>query len=297
MADYNDNAAVIIARAEPGLLIKIAKLVLKSEEHSFALTHQVDLLLRIRPCGFVDGTFFDEGYGHQPARSPSPAPPPGLPPAPPTGVTVDMDGLGGNQLSPSAISATEDKASRELKRLETGLLSWSPDRATVRDETEAAASEVALPYDRVSESVRGGPHGSVLDPQSSWSPARATARGETDGAVSAAVSEVALPYAGSVADQQRELKRLNKNYRARMARAAKKAASSEGMAAGVPAAPSTSKGAPRKRTTSKGAPRKRNMRRQCRRCREWVEADGDGSTCSCWDPAPDGDQPASRRRT
>jgi len=239
MAAFNDNAAVIIDRAESGLLIKIAKLVLKSDEHSLALVQQVDVLLRIRPGGFVDGTLLDEAYGHHLDRSPPPAPMPALPPAPPTtGATVDVDARGGSSISPSVALPTEPKMSQELKRLVTGLLS-RPELAPAQNETKAASSEVSL------------------------------------------------PDAGSVADQEKELRRLSKNHRSRQARAAKRAASSAGMAAGATAALSTSKAA---------APRKRNVHIQCRQCRQWVEADGDGATCSCWDPAPGGDPPARRRR-
>ena len=292
--------AEMIERLEPGLLNEIAGVVRLSAQHAAALRAHLRIIGSIRAAGFRDGTFLDDVYdGTYPNQGVLLAPPPPMPAppsvplrAPPAGVTAEVASPRSDTTDESSSMASTQRSGEvahvtSAARAKSKTKTKPKTKVTAKGFSQSEWSEESL-AEIQSNPVHLAAQAEELNRLSN-SPrsrqARATAREESKAAAAEGLCPSGADGAVDTAAQAKELKRLAKNFRARQARAAQRQAKSEGVAAGAP----TSSPSPKVTASTK-------RKRQCRQCRCWVAADGDGSTCSCWDPVPDSDPPATRSR-
>ena len=291
--------AEMIERLEPGLLDEIARVVQLSAQHAAALRAHLRIIGSIRSAGFRDGSFLDDVYdGTYPNQAalapppPMPAPPPVPLRAPPAGVTAEVASPRSDTTDESSSMASTQRSGEvahvtSAARAKSKTKTKPKTKVTAKGFSQSEWSEESL-AEIQSNPVHLAAQADELKRLSN-SPrsrqARAAAREESKAAAAEGLCPSGADGAVDTAAQAKELKRLSKNFRARQARAAQRQAKSEGVAAGA----ATSSPSPKVTASTK-------RKRQCRQCRCWVDADGDGSTCSCWDPLPDSDPPATRSR-
>ena len=291
--------AEMIERLEPGLLNEIAGVVQLSAQHAAAVRAHLRIIGSVRAAGFRTGTFLDDVYdGTYPNQGvlapppPMPAPPSVPLRAPPAGVTAEVASPRSDTTDETSSLASTQRSGEvahatSAARAKTKTKTKPKTQVTAKDLSQSEWSEESL-AEIQSNPVHLAAQADELrrlsnSPRSRQ--ARAAAREESKAAAAEGLCPSGPDGAVDTAAQAKELKRLAKNFRARQARAAQKQAKSEGVAAGA----ATSSPSPKVTASTK-------RKRQCRQCRCWVDADGDGSTCSCWDPLPDSDPPANRSR-
>ena len=289
----------MIERLEPGLLNEIAGVVQLSAQHAAAVRAHLRIIGSVRAAGFRTGTFLDDVYDGTYPNQAALAPPPPMPAppsvplrAPPAGVTAEVASPRSDTTDETSSLASTQRSGEvahatSAARAKTKTKTKPKTQVTAKDLSQSEWSEESL-AEIQSNPVHLAAQADELrrlsnSPRSRQ--ARAAAREESKAAAAEGLCPSGPDGAVDTAAQAKELKRLAKNFRARQARAAQKQAKSEGVAAGA----ATSSPSPKVTASTK-------RKRQCRQCRCWVDADGDGSTCSCWDPLPDSDPPATRSR-